>query len=69
MTKSEINPIHVNQCLVVIRELYAKYTPHEITEAMKINRAEITAREERSRLTQEIDRLTQQLDAIPDQSN
>lgn len=59
-----MNPDNIQACLVIVRELYAKYSPLEITEAMKINRAEISKREEVARLQQEMDILTQCLDKL-----
>ena len=62
--KITLDPDRINNCLVVIRQLYMDYTPLEITEAFAINRQEIIAREERIRLENELKTAQQQLDNL-----
>lgn len=62
---TELDPTRIESCLVIIRQLYVDYTPQEITEAFRINRAEITAQEERIRLQNELSEIQQQLDNLP----
>lgn len=52
----------ISSCLTVIRQLYIDYTPDEIAESFAINRKEITAREERIRLENELKNIQSQLD-------
>lgn len=63
--KTKLDQVKVNNCLVIIRQLYVDYTPEEIVEAFAINRSEITAREQRDRLESELKTAQQQLDNLP----
>ena len=62
--KSEFDPVRIDACLDVIRQLYIDYNPQEITEAFIINRSEITAREERQQLEQEIELAQNKLKSL-----
>jgi predicted DNA-binding protein YlxM (UPF0122 family) len=52
---------NVQQALLVIQQLYQDFTPNEITEAFKINRQAITAKETEDAIKQEIAQLSQSL--------
>lgn len=57
----KLNEKNVSECLVIIRDMYARYDPYEITEAYIINRREITAREEQEQLQAQIAELQAQV--------
>ncbi len=60
--KKVLKEADVQACLVIIRDMYARYGVDEIVQAYIINRQEITAREEQARLANELKNIQQQLD-------
>lgn len=53
---------HVQAILIILQQLYQEYTTNEITEAFKINRQNITAREQQQAIQDQIAQLGESLD-------
>lgn len=52
------------QCLKAMREIYAQFSGAEISDSIKLIRAELTAQEDRHELQQEIIEKQQKLDKL-----